>query len=278
MSAELRESMGGLLEGLEAPVSPSPAPRAARPPSRLTLAWRRKVAAYRADPAFRKRVIAGASILTLAAGVGLFFLLRPMPKPDYDKDRLDTVFKYTLLTEQFNALPVEERMRLIGQLVQRLKSMSTGDSLLMASFAAGIAGNARQQIERNASRLAIDSWDKYAKSYNDIPDDRKGEYLDQTLVEFSKTMEALGGRARDLSDEDRLAEVKREIAREKARISQPGNKPGATDVGRMFSFLDRSVGSHANPAQRSRGALLMRDMGRHLREENLTTGKPKGGG
>lgn len=278
MSAEAQPNLGGLLEGLEAPAIGTPTNAA--PPgffSRRRAWW----SALRANPArwdaFKKRAYIVSTLAGVALGVSLFFALRPMPKPDYDKDRLDNVFKYTLLTEQFNNLPVEERMKLIGQLVGRLKSMSSGDSMLMASFAAGIAGSARQQIERNASRLAIDSWDKYAKGYADVPDSEKGAYLDKTIVEFSKMMEALGGRARDISDEERLAEVKREISKERDRISTPGNKPGASDFGRGFQMLDRNIGSHAAPAQRARGALLMRDMGRHLRNENLSTGKPGGG-
>lgn len=278
MSAELQTNLGGLMDGLEAPGSAAPPVQ-----SKAGFLARRRAwwSALRADPTrwskFKKRSGVVGAVAGVALGVSLYFVLRPMPKPDYDKDRLDNVFKYTLLTEQFNNLPVEERMKLIGQLVSRLKNMSSGDSMLMASFAAGIAGSARDQIERNASRLAIDSWDKYAKGYADIPDAEKGKYLDKTIVEFSKMMEALGGRSRDISDEDRLAEVKRDIANEKDRISKPGNKPGGSDFGRGFQMLDRNIGSHAAPAQRSRGAMLMRDMGRHLRNEDLTTGKPGGG-
>lgn len=277
VATEVQPSLGGLMEGLDAPTA---APSLGKNPGVLSR-WRVRWSAIQRDPAraaiVKKRFTIGGTAFVLAAGVALYFVLRPMPKPDYDKDRIDNVFKYTLLTEQFNNLPVEERMKLIGQLVGRLKSMSSGDSMLMASFAAGIAGSARQQIERNASRLAIDSWDKYAKGYGDVPDADKGAYLDKTIVEFSKMMEALGGRSRDISDEERLAEVKSDIAKERDRISKPGNKPGASDFGRGFQMLDRNVGSHAAPAQRARGALLMRDMGRHLRNEDLSTGKPGGG-
>ena len=278
MATEAQPNLGGLMEGLEAPTAPA---HSARVQPGMIARWRARWAMIERDPAraaiVKRRATVGGTMLALAAGVALYFILRPMPKPDYDKDRLDNVFKYTLLTEQFNNLPVEERMKLIGQLVGRLKSMSSGDSMLMASFAAGIAGSARQQIERNASRLAIDSWDKYAKGYADVPEADRGKYLDKTIVEFSKMMEALGGRARDISDEERLAEVKRDIAKEKDRISRPGNKPGASDFGRGFQMLDRNIGTHAAPAQRARGALLMRDMGRHLRNEDLSTGKPGGG-
>lgn len=278
VATDAQSNLGGLMEGLDTPPAISTA--TVKNPGMLAR-WRARWAVIQRDPAraskVNTRLAAGGVLIALTTGLAMYFVFRPMPKPDYDKDRLDNVFRYTLLTEQFNNLSIEERMKLIGQLVGRLKSMSSGDSMLMASFAAGIAGSARQQIERNASRLAIDSWDKYARGYADIPEGEKGEYLDKTLIEFSKMMEALGGRARDISDEERLSEVKREIAREKDRISKPGNKPGATDVGRMFTFVDRNIGTHAGPAQKARAALLMRDLGRHLRKEDIATGKPGGG-
>src|SRR2546423_1864572 len=93
----------------------------------------------------------GGPIAAVIVGVGAYFAFRPVPQPDYRKDNLRKVFNYTLLTDEFNRLPIEKRLELIGQLVQRMKGMSAGDSTLLAAFAAGIAGKARAQIEENAS-------------------------------------------------------------------------------------------------------------------------------
>jgi hypothetical protein len=265
-----------LLEGLETiGASNAPAPKQ---PNIL----RRKWTAISADPTRKARFIKNArissGILAAALAIGAYFLFRPMPKPDYDKDKINTVFKYTLLTDEFNRLPVEERMKLLGQLVSRLKSMSGGESALMAAFAAGIGGAARDQLERNASRLMIDVWDKHAVTYVDVKEEDKDAYLDQTMIEMMKMAEALGGRVRDIPDEQRLKEVNNQIERDRKHLSDPKNMPTAREFGRIFTMMDSNVGSHASAIQRVRGAQLMRDMGRHLRKEDLSTGKPRGGG
>lgn len=232
------------------------------------------------DPEKRKqtqrwgKVLAGVGAVGLV--VGAYFALRPVPQPDYLDGPLDDVFNYTLLTDEFNNLPIDERMKLIGMLVQRLKSMSSGDSVMMAGFAAGIAGAARKQIEENASRLAIDMWDKYAKDYNSVPDSDKSSYLDKTFLDFIKTMEAVAGEPSDKSDDERLADVRKQAQRDRERMGQSGRAPRGQDLSRVMRFMDSNVGGNATPEQRSRGALMMRDMMRHFRNQDISTGKPLG--
>ena len=218
------------------------------------------------------RIAAAAGVVVL--GVGAYLAIRAIPQPDYLNDPLDDVFNYTLLTDEFNKLPIDQRLELIGQLVKRLKAMDGEDSMLMAGFAAGIAGAARKQIEENASRLAIDMWDKYAKDYTKVPDSERGDYLDQTFLNFVKTMETVAGESRDKPDEERLAEVRRQANRDRERMKDPKRQPKGEDMGRMFRFMDQNVGGHASPEQRTRGAMMMRDMVRHFRNQDVSTGKP----
>src|SRR5437868_6654940 len=132
--------MPSLLDSITVPEAPAREPLAARLSARARSRWN----ALRADPArwsrFRRIGVVAASIVLVGGGTGLYFWLRPVPQPDYLNDGLDDVLNYTLLTDEFNRLPVEQRMKLIGELVARFKSMSTNDSVLMAEFAAGIAG------------------------------------------------------------------------------------------------------------------------------------------
>ncbi len=79
--------------------------------------------------------------------VGLAFTLRPYPMPDYEDDPLDDIFNHTLLQDEFNNLPIEERVRLVGSLIQRVEGMGSSDGTLLAAFAAGITGSAREQLE-----------------------------------------------------------------------------------------------------------------------------------
>src|SRR4051794_15140691 len=94
--------------------------------------WRERFAGTAAKRGRLKRwAIWGGPPALLAAAVGGFFLLRPVPRPDYRRDSLKRVFSYTLLTDEFNRLSVEKRLELIGQLVTRLKSMSAGESVVL---------------------------------------------------------------------------------------------------------------------------------------------------
>src|SRR6185295_11868575 len=92
-----------LLEGLDTIGTP-----AARAPNQLN--WlRRRWKVIAAEPARKARFVRNAQVVggvwVVALSVAAYFLFRPMPKPDYDKDKINTVFKYTLLTDEFNKLP-----------------------------------------------------------------------------------------------------------------------------------------------------------------------------
>ena len=263
-------AMPSLIDDLQPPQDDAApgakAPKGPSPVARFKSAWAARMADPKKKAQTKKAGIAGGIVLAIGLSVGGYFLFRPTPKPDYLKARLDSVFNYTLLTDEFNNLPVEERLRLISQLVERLKGMSAEDSLLMGAFAAGIAGKAREQIEENVSRLAIDVWDKYAKDYGAVPEGEREEYLENAFVDFTKMMEGVAGQTRDISDEERLAEGKRQAERDKRAMSDPNRQPGGEALGRFFSFMNNNVGSHATPQQRMRGQLMMRDMVRYFRD------------
>jgi hypothetical protein len=232
--------------------------------------WWRAIADH---PVRRERAIMFAKFglppLVLVAAISAFFILRPIPKPDYATADIAKLFDFTFLTSEFNRLPVDERLELIGMLIKRMNSMSAGESVILAGFAAGVAGKAREQIEENASRLMIDLWDKYAIDYAAIPTEDRGAFLDVTMLDLMKTMEAMGGRPRDISDSDRLAEIQRQSKRD-AEAMRSGQGPPPQALGRMFGYMRDNVGERANPAQRVRAQQLMVDMTRRARGEPLT--------
>lgn len=213
----------------------------------------------------RRRMIA-APLLALAlagAGVGTWLSVRHRPPPDYRTARIDLIFDYTLLTADFNRLPVDQRQRLIGELIQRVSSMDSGETGLLAAFAAGIYGNAREQLEENISRLMLDTADVHAAGYNSVPPEERGEYLDQAVLSLMKMAEAVTGRTSSQSDEERLADARRQAQRD-AEFVQSG-RMSAQAAGTMFLVLDRGIGQHANAHQRARISNLMRDMTDRLR-------------
>jgi len=244
-------------------------------------AWKARWAHLMAEPARRRKTLlvlrAGAAVAIVGLGTGAYFYFRPVPKPDYLTASMDTIFDYTLLTDEFNRLPVEERLKLIGELVTRLKGMSAEDSVLLAGFASGIAGAARRQIEENVSRLAIDVWDKHAQGYSSVPVGDREAYLEETFLDFTRIMETVSGETIDRTDQERVTDAREQAGRERKRMTDPNRAPDGEELGTVFAFVNNNVGGHASPQQRARGQLMMRDMMRHFRGQDITTGKPKGG-
>ncbi|MDX2147910.1 MAG: hypothetical protein SFZ23_10340 [Planctomycetota bacterium] len=229
------------------------------------------------DPKKQKRakLVAGVGIpVLLIAGAAAYWQFGMVHEPDYFDDDLGDVFDYTLLSSEFNQLPVKRRLELIQQLVQRLKGMSADDSVMMASFAAGIAGKAREQLMQNASLVMIDVFDQYAKKYDQVPEHEREAFINETFLDITKTAEAVMGINRNISDEERLADAKRQAEREKERVASRGAERSGTMTGRMFEFMNENVGGNADPVQRARSTKLMRDMARQFRGQDPDTGKP----
>lgn len=258
---------GSLLEGIEQPAaaeSPiAPARSGPRLPGWMARAWGNRPARY----------IAG-SVLLLALGIGMYLWLRPVPQPDFADDPIDDLLNYTLLTDEFNSLPLDQRLELLRELIDRLKTMSGDDSAMMAAFAASIdTDKLRKQIEENASRLALDVWDKFALDYQRVPSDSRGAYLDQVVLDMTKLMETVGGIQSDKTDEQRLKEARAQSKRD-VEMLDSGKGPTAGQLARMGDFMRNRVGSNSSPQQQARGMQLMRDMTRHLRGQDPATGKP----
>lgn len=246
-------------------------------PTRVTGWW----SSLWADPRRRDRaqavVFASLVMLLIAGGIGAYFTFRDKPQPDYLTSDIDDILDYTILSDEFNRLSIEKRMALLGQLVTRLKKLDSGDSEMLAAFAAGIKGEIRRQLEENISRLAIDAWDQKAATYEKLGKDASAEdrkkFLENTLMDFEKMMEAVGGRVRDISDEDRLARAHKNSKRDYESFKE-GKRPGNNEMGQFVGFMNTRMASHASPAQRARGAGMMRDMTRVFRGQDPATGKP----
>lgn len=219
-----------------------------------------------------------ALVMLLFTGSALaVFSLLPRHRPDVAAGDITDVLDYTLLSEDFNKLPLDERFRILRELVRRLRTMSADDSAMMAAFAAGITGQARDQLRKNAEKLMVDTWDSYAAEYEKVKPEDRADFLDRKFVEFTKMGEDLVGESRDKPDHERLADGKKDAQRDAQRARE--RDPGMTDRGARFVMETVQRGSMmAAPDQRSRMARFSRDMTRQLRGQDLNTGKPKDAG
>ncbi|MGD9691129.1 MAG: hypothetical protein AB7K52_11475 [Phycisphaerales bacterium] len=228
-----------------------------------------------AQPGVRRLAWVLAAILAVGLPMWAYFEMRARPAPDYAHDDIGDVLDYTLLSADFNNLPIDQRMALIKDLVSRLKSMSAGDSELMAAFAAGITGEAREQMRTNAERLAVDLWDSYSDKYGDVPTEQRTEFLDNAFLEFTKLMEDVAGVENDKTDNERLADARKQAKRDAARArSELGPIP--EQAGRLVKALHERGEKVTTPVQRARITRFTRDMVRHLRDQELDTAKPRG--
>src|SRR5262249_44192972 len=159
--------------------------------------------------------------------------LRPVPQPDYANDPMDDEVNYTLLTDEFNRLPIDKRLELLADLIQRIKTMSSSDSALMAAFAASIdTDKLRTQLAENASRLALAVRDKSALDYHSQPKDQRDSYPDHTLLNMEKMMETVGGVHTDKSDDQRLKQAKDQAKRDQDALSK-GEGPSGGQLARI---------------------------------------------
>ncbi|MGH7132003.1 MAG: hypothetical protein ACREJO_08675 [Phycisphaerales bacterium] len=230
---------------------------------------------------FRRPLVKRASTAVLAlaligGGIWAYMELRPRPTPDYAEDDLEDVLDYTLLTEDFNKLPIEERLKLIKELVSRMKGMDGSDSALLAAFAAGISGKMRDQLMKNADKLAIDVWDKFAMEYEKVPPKEADAYLDKAVIDFTEMMEDIAGVSRDISPAKRLSDAKSQAKRDADRMKETSAESVRADrVGGFFDLMNKRGSKETTPAQRGRMTKFGQDMTRHLRNQDVSTGKPK---
>lgn len=240
----------------------------------------------RADDALRRilaspRAWLAAGVLALAAGgwwVGAHWrTFFPRPTPNVAEGDIEDALDFTLLSGDFNRLSVEERLRIVRELANRLRSGSADDSALIAAFAAGITGAARDQLRENAERLFVDVWADFSGKYHAVDKAEREKFLDQAFLDFTKLGEDLGGPPMGRNEQEKLQagrdQAKRDLDR--ARSSDPGLS--AQRAGQFFNFMTGRGLDKTSPAQRDQMQRFQRDMVRHLRGQDLDTGKPKGG-
>jgi hypothetical protein len=219
----------------------------------------------RARPALRRGLLSTLVVLLCVGSAIAFVALRPRSTPDIFAADLEDVLDYTLVSDDFNKLPIDERLRLLQEMLKRLRGMDSGDSALMAAFAEGITGKARAQLQKNAERLMVDVWDKFAQDYAKTdPSDRQA-YLDQAAIDFAKLGEDLTGFPADADDDARLKRMKKQAKRDEQQMPGPGTPVNAEGVAGFAQLVNRIGQGNTTPAQRDRMAEFGRDMTRHLR-------------
>ncbi|MFT3687122.1 MAG: hypothetical protein QM783_19735 [Phycisphaerales bacterium] len=222
----------------------------------------------------RRGIVSALVVLLSAGGAFAYVQMRPRAVPDIFADDLADVLDYTLLTDAFNNMPVEERLALIKKLIERLKSMDSNDSALVAGFAAGIGGKAREQLQKNAEKLMVDIWDKFAKQYAKVPPADRDAFLDQSFIDMTKMFEDVSGFSMPVRDDQRVDEARKQAKRDQERMKDAAQRPvNAERAAGFMGFLNNRGQKLASPEQRGRMAGFSRDMTRRLRGQDIRTGQ-----
>lgn len=256
---------GSLLDDDSAPIG---APRV-RPTARQRLRALQDAGLERfnrawASPLWRSAIMGVSAVGALSAGLGIYLVIRPVPKPDYESAQIGIAFNYTLLTEEFNQLPVEERIDLVAQLYGRVRDMDSSESAMMAAFFAGIAGEAREQLERNAGKLLVDAADLVAQDYTAVPPDQRDAYLDDAYVRLVRLTAPFDPSIETRSDEEILERGRRDAKQGLEEMNS--GRVSAKQASRLMLFMNNQTEKSASVSQQQRLTLFMRDMSRRLRD------------
>jgi hypothetical protein len=227
----------------------------------------------------RGDALRGAAIAVAGLAIGAAIAFGGSGGDAFPNEEAPDPFGGTLSTivfeDEFNRLPVEERVDLVRELLDRMRSMDSGSSAMLAAFAAGIREEARAQLETNARRLMVDFMDLHAKRYAGTSAEDREAMLEQSLREMVTLQRQLFGMdAGEDGVEDGMARARRDAKREQERAAENRDQLDSGEAAGFMRWAQRE-GAESDPNQRARVTLFMRDMTRHLRGQDLDTGEPK---
>ncbi len=210
----------------------------------------------------------GAVIVGLGVfGAGYWwFAVRWQPPPSIFDSPVDDVLGY-LAMDDFNKLPLKDRMRFLMDFADRFRGMGQSDSALMAGFLAGLTGPTREQLTQNARLLAKDILAEGAAKYVDLPNAEKAKFLDDWLAEWLKTGERLAtGETSPEPDGERVRKFKENAKDDSTRPRDTSRMPSLTDKGatRFLDFWESDVQQASSPKEQGQITRFMDDLRKHV--------------
>lgn len=210
--------------------------------------------------------LAIVAALALAGGAWAWWSSRWKPPPSIFDAPVDDVLGY-LAIDDFNRLPLDERVRFMIDFANRFRGLEQSDSALMAAFMAGLTAKAKEQLRQNARTLAKDILAEGAAAYVNLPEKERGAFIDGWLVRWSKVGEEIAmGEPRQRSDEERIEEFRREARRGQERQAERRVDISLTEVGaaRFLDFWQSDVEQAATPREQGQITRFMVDVRKRL--------------
>jgi len=246
----------------------------------------RKARSARRVESIRSRLIGvGLALLGGAGGVALATIdLGPSAETgrvDAARGDLENVLGYALLSDDFNNLPIEERLAYLEEFARRFSNMSSGESAAMAAFAAGIEDELRARLERNVGELMVDVMDRFASQYAGASDEDAEAAIEEALLGMFELMQRMSEAADmpmmgNASPEEALERRKErtEARMEEAKDSDTGSIR-TEQAARALRWAEGGMGSQGTTSERARISRFMRDASRYMQGRDVRTGEPK---
>lgn len=198
----------------------------------------------------RWRAIGIVVLAAIAMGGGGWLAIDRIPRrpPSVFDAPVDGVLSF-LAEEDFNRLPVEQRMAFLQDVMKRFGQMDQSDSLVASSFLAGLTGPANEKLIGNARILGKDILVQGAADFLALKSEQeRARFLDGWITRWFRVGDSMrGDGAAGLSDEQILDR----IAREGRRDLERGIEIDARVAQQIASFWDRDVASVASPREQA---------------------------
>lgn len=218
----------------------------------------------------RQNLLKALAALLVAAALWAagywWFSVRWRPPPSIFDTPVSDVLGYLAL-DDFSQMPLKDRVRFLMEFADRFRSLSQGESAMMAGFLAGVTGPTRETMTQNARLLAKDILAEGAAKYVNLPLAERAKFMDEWLVEWMKTGERIAtGTVSDEPDADRLKKAKDDAKKDVTRERDPNRVPSLTDksASRFLDFWSTDVEKSASPKEQGQITSFMEGLRKHM--------------
>ncbi|MDA1008463.1 MAG: hypothetical protein O2800_05610 [Planctomycetota bacterium] len=187
------------------------------------------------------------------------------PPPSIFDCPVDNVLSY-LTRDDFNALPLKDRIEYMMQFADRFRGLKAGESASMAAFLAGVTGPTRKQMTQNMRILAKDVLAEGASTYLTLDEKDRKTYIDKWTCDWIRFAErAATGNESKKTDTEILKGIEKQASRDTNRVKELGEIPGLDSDGAMafLGFFHTQVEGTASPREQGQIARFLDDVRGH---------------
>ena len=195
----------------------------------------------------------------VAAGAWWWFDVRWKPPPSIFDSPVDSILGY-FTTDDFNRLPVAERVKYLQDFVGRFRGMSQQDSVVAAAFLAGVTGKVREQLTQNVRILAKDILAEGAEKFVNLPESERGPFIDRWVADWFRFAEATAtGKESTRSDAEIVGNAREEAKRgeDRQRRRVAGRTMDDRAAGRFLGFWESEVEPASSPREQAQISRFM---------------------